>query len=47
VANVSDEVFVAALKEAVQMSVLEERSQPGSVRYRFTHAFFRQTMYEN
>ena len=46
VANVSDEVFVAALKEAVQMSVLEERSQPGSVRYRFTHAFFRQTMYE-
>jgi hypothetical protein len=28
------------------MSVLEERSQLGSIRYRFTHAFFRQTMYE-
>jgi predicted ATPase len=28
------------------ISVLEERSQLGSIRYRFTHAFFRQTMYE-
>ncbi len=46
VANVSEEVFVGALKEAVQMSVLEERSELGSIRYRFTHAFFRQTMYE-
>jgi tetratricopeptide (TPR) repeat protein len=46
VANISEDVFVNALKEAVQMSVLEERSQLGSIRYRFTHAFFRQTMYE-
>jgi eukaryotic-like serine/threonine-protein kinase len=46
VANVGDDVFVGALKEAVQMSVLEERSQLGSIRYRFTHAFFRQTMHE-
>jgi tRNA A-37 threonylcarbamoyl transferase component Bud32/archaellum biogenesis ATPase FlaH len=46
VANINEEVFVNALKEAVQMSVLEERSQLGSIRYRFTHAFFRQTMYE-
>jgi tRNA A-37 threonylcarbamoyl transferase component Bud32/tetratricopeptide (TPR) repeat protein len=46
VANVDEDVFVKALKEAVQMSVLEERSQPGIVRYRFTHAFFRQTLYE-
>jgi tRNA A-37 threonylcarbamoyl transferase component Bud32/tetratricopeptide (TPR) repeat protein len=46
VANIDEEIFVSALKEAVQMSVLEERSQVGSIRYRFTHAFFRQTMYE-
>jgi len=46
VAGISEEAFVAALKEAVQVSVLEERSQLGSIRYRFTHAFFRQTMYE-
>jgi serine/threonine protein kinase/tetratricopeptide (TPR) repeat protein len=46
VANISEDVFVSALKEAVRMSVLEERSQLGSIRYRFTHAFFRQTMYE-
>jgi tetratricopeptide (TPR) repeat protein len=46
VADINEDVFVNALKEAVQMSVLEERSQLGSVRYRFTHAFFRQTMYE-
>ncbi len=46
VAGVDEDVFVSSLKEAVQMSVLEERSQLGSIRYRFTHAFFRQTMYE-
>ncbi len=46
VANISEDVFVNALQEAVRMSVLEERSQLGSIRYRFTHAFFRQTMYE-
>ena len=26
--------------------MLEERSLPGAVRYRFAHAFFRQTLYE-
>jgi tetratricopeptide (TPR) repeat protein len=46
VAGIEEETFVAALKEAVQLSVLEERSQVGQVRYRFTHAFFRQTLYE-
>jgi tetratricopeptide (TPR) repeat protein len=46
VANIEEDAFIKALKEAVQMSVLEERSQPGIVRYRFTHAFFRQTLYE-
>jgi tetratricopeptide (TPR) repeat protein len=46
VANIKENEFVNALKEAVQLSVLEERSQVGTVRYRFTHAFFRQTLYE-
>jgi len=46
VAGISEDVFVNALKEAVRLSVLEERSQRGLVRYRFTHAFFRQTLYE-
>jgi tetratricopeptide (TPR) repeat protein/archaellum biogenesis ATPase FlaH len=46
VAGVDETIFVNALKEAVRLSVLEERPQVGSVRYRFTHAFFRQTLYE-
>jgi tetratricopeptide (TPR) repeat protein len=46
VAGINEDVFVNALKEAVQLSILEERSQRGVVRYRFTHAFFRQTLYE-
>jgi serine/threonine protein kinase/tetratricopeptide (TPR) repeat protein len=46
VAKIDEEAFVNALKQAVQLSVLEERSQLGVVRYRFTHAFFRQTLYE-
>jgi tetratricopeptide (TPR) repeat protein len=45
-AGINEDVFVNALKEAVRLSVLEERSQMGLVRYRFTHAFFRQTLYE-
>jgi tetratricopeptide (TPR) repeat protein len=46
VADMNEDEFVNALKEAVQLSVLEERSQVGQVKYRFTHAFFRQTLYE-
>ncbi len=46
VAAMNEDVFVSALKDAVRLSVLEERSQVGVVRYRFTHAFFRQTLYE-
>jgi tetratricopeptide (TPR) repeat protein len=45
-AGINEDVFVNALKEAVRLSILEERSQRGLVRYRFTHAFFRQTLYE-
>jgi len=46
VVGINEDVFVNALKEAVRLSVLEEHSQMGLVRYRFTHAFFRQTLYE-
>jgi tetratricopeptide (TPR) repeat protein len=46
VASMNEDVFVNALKEAARLSVLEERSQRGLVRYRFTHAFFRQTLYD-
>jgi tetratricopeptide (TPR) repeat protein len=46
VVGINEDVFVNALKEAVRLSILEERSQKGLVRYRFTHAFFRQTLYE-
>jgi len=46
VAGINEDVLVNALKEAVRLSVLEERSQRGLVRYHFTHAFFRQTLYE-
>jgi tetratricopeptide (TPR) repeat protein len=46
VAGINEDVFVSGLKEAVRLSILEERSQRGLVRYRFTHAFFRQTLYE-
>jgi tetratricopeptide (TPR) repeat protein len=47
VAGINEDVFANALKEAVRPSVLEERSQRGLVRYRFTHAFFRQILYED
>jgi tetratricopeptide (TPR) repeat protein len=46
VAGIDEDIFANALKEAVGLSVLEERSQRGLVRYRFTHAFFRQILYE-
>jgi serine/threonine protein kinase/tetratricopeptide (TPR) repeat protein len=46
VTSMNEDTFVNALKEAVRLSVLEERSHVGIVRYRFTHAFFRQTLYE-
>ena len=46
VVNLDEEVFLNALKEAIQTAVLEERKRPGTIYYRFTHAFFRQTLYE-
>ncbi|MSQ15368.1 MAG: hypothetical protein EXR50_05850, partial [Dehalococcoidia bacterium] len=44
--NTDEESLLTSLEEAVRVGVLEERSQVGGVHYRFTHAFFRQTLYE-
>jgi tetratricopeptide (TPR) repeat protein len=47
VANTADEELYDILEEAKGVAVVEERSSVGAtVAYRFTHAFFRQTLYE-
>ncbi|MSQ15800.1 MAG: hypothetical protein EXR50_08060 [Dehalococcoidia bacterium] len=46
VSEVEEEPLIAALEEAVRVGVLEEKSRAGSVQYRYAHAFFRQTLYE-
>jgi tetratricopeptide (TPR) repeat protein len=47
VAVLPEEEIYRALEEAVERAVVEERSGVGaSVAYRFAHAFFRQTLYE-
>jgi tetratricopeptide (TPR) repeat protein len=47
VAGLDDEALETALAEARSVAVVEERTAPGgAVSYRFTHAFFRQTLYE-
>jgi tetratricopeptide (TPR) repeat protein len=40
-----EEVFVA-LEEATERAVVEQRHVLGAIAFRFTHAFFRQTLYE-
>ena len=47
VAEVSEEELFVALEEAQGAAVIEERSSVGGVvTFRFAHAFFRQTLYE-
>jgi len=47
VAGISDDELINGLEEARRAAVVEERSGPGAVvTYRFAHAFFRQTLYE-
>jgi len=46
VAGVAEESLLAALEEATRAAVLSEQARVGGVEYRFAHAFFRQTLYE-
>ena len=47
VAGITEDEFINSLEEARKAAVVEERSGLGAVvTYRFTHAFFRQTLYE-
>ena len=47
VAEMSEDSLFGVLKEAQAASIIEERSALGAaVSFRFTHAFFRQTLYE-
>ncbi|MEW6184977.1 MAG: protein kinase, partial [Thermodesulfobacteriota bacterium] len=47
VAGLSEEEIFKALEEARKTAVIEERTGAGAVvNYRFAHAFFRQTLYE-
>jgi hypothetical protein len=46
ITSLDEELLVTALEEALHVGVLEEQSRPGVIRYRFAHAFFRQTLYE-
>ena len=44
--GVTEDDLVSALEEATRFGVLEEQTRPGFIAYRFMHAFFRQTLYE-
>lgn len=46
VAGVSEDELLTALEEATRVSLIEEMRGQRELRYRFTHAFFRQTLYE-
>jgi len=46
VAGLPEEELFSALEEATERAVVEQRQAVGSVGFRFTHAFFRQTLYE-
>src|SRR5213594_1132332 len=46
VAELDEEALVGGLEEALKVGVLEEQAARGALRYRFAHAFFRQTLYE-
>ena len=46
IAAVPEEEALGKLEEALKVGVLEEQARVGGVQYRFAHAFFRQTLYE-
>jgi class 3 adenylate cyclase/tetratricopeptide (TPR) repeat protein len=46
VGGISEEELMSALEEAMRVSLIEDMKGGREARYRFTHAFFRQTLYE-
>ncbi len=46
VANLPEAEVEEALEEATERAVIEQRQALGTMGFRFTHAFFRQTLYE-
>ena len=46
VAALPEEEIFAAVQEASERAVVEQRQVLGAMAFRFTHAFFRQTLYE-
>jgi DNA-binding CsgD family transcriptional regulator len=46
IAGLGEEELIAAVTEATRGGLLREQVQLGSVRYRFAHALFRQTLYQ-
>jgi serine/threonine protein kinase/class 3 adenylate cyclase len=46
VGGLSEDELLNALEEAMRVSLIEEMKGGRELRYRFTHAFFRQTLYE-
>ncbi len=46
VAALTDEEMDTALEQAQERAIVEQRSTVGALVFRFTHAFFRQTLYE-
>ena len=46
VSSMQEEEVLVGLEEALRVGVVEDQSRGAIARYRFTHAFFRQTLYE-
>jgi hypothetical protein len=46
VAALPEDEVLQALEEAAERSIIEQRPSAGSIGFRFTHAFFRQVLYE-
>jgi class 3 adenylate cyclase/tetratricopeptide (TPR) repeat protein len=44
--DMPEDGLISAVEEAVRVGVLEDRTRGSDIRYRFTHAFFRQSLYE-
>jgi tetratricopeptide (TPR) repeat protein len=46
VSGLAEDEVLEALEEATERSIIEQRPATGSIGFRFTHAFFRQVLYE-